>query len=834
MDPSLTFGRFEFRSASRQLLVDSQPAFLGPRALDLLSVLIDRRGQIVGREELLALVWPNVVVEENNLEVQVSALRKVLGSGAIATIPRRGYRFTLEETGAGTVAFVRNGNLPSPITSFVGRERQLAEVTTLLSRSRIVTLTGVGGIGKTRLSLQVAAAVRNQYRDGVWLVELASIRDGSLVPKTVAQALGVREEGGKTLTRTLCNHFENRHVLVVLDNCEHLLEACAQLTSAILGATAGTVIIATSREALRIGGEQVYPLAPMELPDGTASTAAAYQNETVQLFVERARRQRPAFELTAERTAAVIRLCAHLDGIPLAVELAAARMSSLSVEELCARIDDRFRLLTQGMRSSLPRQQTLRATLDWSHDLLDEKERTLFRRLAVFSGGWFIEAAEAVCAAAPLEKVDILGIVIALADKSLVLAEDDTAGTRYRMLETVREYSKHRLMEAAESEQAGARHLAYFTALAEDASAGVKSARQRACLDRLSVEHDNLRSALSHARATNPSAGLPLASALAGFWRVRGHLDEGRAWLSEFIAAEPEAAAGVRAGALAELGALIERQSDYNACEPLLEESLSLYRRSDDRGGVSKVLATMGNLARGRGRYPEAVALFAESLAVARGLGQSWEVASLLESLASVAFLQADRDKASALYDESLAIRRQLGDQRGIAQVVNGLGAVAFAQGKYAKSHALFSESLALRHELRDQHGIAQALHNLAQSMRYQGEHPRALALFRDALARQAQLGEKESLAFGLESIAYLTAHLGDSLCGARLWGAAQHLREVVGSPLPPSDVAAYADEVAEARSILADDASFEVAWRDGRAMTLDDAIRLALVEPPP
>jgi len=809
--------------------VEGHAAVLGPRAFEVLNVLIERRARIVTKEELLDLVWPNVVVEENNLQVQVSVLRKILGPGAIATIPGRGYRFTLEETGTVAPAVAHRGNLPLPITSFVGREGPLAEVTQLLSRSRLVTLVGVGGIGKTRLALQVATAVSHDYADGVWLVDLGSIRDPALVPKSVAQALGVHDEAGTSLTRTLCNHLERRRVLLVLDNCEHLLDACARLTSTILGATPGPVIIATSREALRIDGEQVYPLAPMELPDGAAGMEDAGRSEAVRLFVDRARRQRPEFELTATRATAVARLCNRLEGIPLAIELAAARLGSMSVEELGARVDDRFRLLTHGMRTSLPRHQTLRATLDWSYELLDDRERTLLRRLAVFSGGWTIEATEAVCAAAPLDPTEVLAHLTALADKSLVLPEEHAGSTRYRMLETVREYARQRLVEAVEDDAVGVRHLAYYAALAEDAAAGIKSSRQRACLERLAIEHDNVRTALNCARAADPLAGLRLASAVAGFWRVRGHVDEGRAWLSGFVASAPDAPDVDRAKALAELGTLAERLGDYAACEPLLSESLDLFRRLENAGGISKVLAVRGNLARSRGLYDAATELFTESLAIARKQADSWDIAALLESLASVAYMQADRQRASTLYDESLAIRRQLGDQRGVAQGLNGLGAIAFAQGDYSRSQALFAESLAIRRALRDQHGIAQGLHNLAQSLRYQGEHRRALALFREALAAHRQLGERENLAFGLESIANVTAQLGEPEPAARLWGAAQRVREDLGTPLPPSDAPGHSAEIAEARAALADEATFDRAWQEGRAMGLEEALRLAL-----
>ena len=442
--PSLRFGRFELRPASRRLLVDARPVALGARAFDVLQALIERRERLVTKDELLDLVWPGLVVEENNLQQQISALRKILGSDAIATIPGCGYRFTLEPTLEAVVAprlgVPAKNNLPQQASSFIGREHELSEVKRLLTQSRLLTLVGIGGIGKTRLSLRLAADMLDAYPDGVWLVEFGAIADPLLVPSSVAQALGVQERPGTQLPYALCAHLKSRHLLLVLDNCEHLVKACAELAGVLLAAAPNIRILATSREPLHVHGEQRFPLPPLSLPAPDAAPDGLARAEAVQLFVERAQLQQPAFVLTERQLPVVAELCIHLDGIPLALELAAARVHSLSIEEINTRLMDRFKLLTGGSHTALPRQQTLRATFDWSYELLAEPERAVLNRLAIFLGGFTLDAALSVASDHTIDEYAVVDLLSHLVARSLVVADTNAAGTRYRLLETTRAY----------------------------------------------------------------------------------------------------------------------------------------------------------------------------------------------------------------------------------------------------------------------------------------------------------------------------------------------------------------------------------------------------------
>src|SRR6185437_2501174 len=450
------------------------PEALGSRAVGVLAVLVRNAQTYVEKSAILDAAWPGVVVEEGNLTVQISAIRRVLaqvpgGERWIETIARRGYRFVgpvKEVTGDRNPQSARGSkrlNLPEPLTSFIGRERQLAEIKRLLPKTRLLTIVGVGGIGKTRLALQLAAEVSEAYRDGVCFVELAPLADPSLVPNAAAQVLGVRDVRGKSLPEAISVHVRNRQLLLLLDNCEHVLEASARLVDVMLTKAADLTVVATSREPLRVSGEQVYRLSPFTLPDAAASAEAMAQSEAVQLFVERARYRRPDFELTQGNARAVGNVCTRLDGIPLALELAAARVHALSIEQINERLDDRFKLLTDGSRAALPRQQTLHATLDWSHGLLSRREQIVLRRLAVFLGGFSLDAASFVASDIALRGSEVTDLLSRLVARSLVEAEIGNMGAaRYRLLETTRGYAAERLAEAGETDDIRRRHAQYL------------------------------------------------------------------------------------------------------------------------------------------------------------------------------------------------------------------------------------------------------------------------------------------------------------------------------------------------------------------------------------
>ncbi|HEV2238806.1 MAG TPA: AAA family ATPase, partial [Ktedonobacterales bacterium] len=479
-------------------------------------------------------------------------------------------------------------NLPIQLTSFIGREREVAEVTQLLATARLVTLTGSGGCGKTRLALRAGADALDRFDDGVWLVELAPLADPAHVTQAVATALGVPAEPGRPLLATLTEHLRARHLLLVLDNCEHLVAACAGLADALLHACPHLTILATSREPLVIEGEHSFHVPSLGLPEAgqTPTLARVAACEAARLLIERATAAQPDFALTERNATAVEQLCRRLDGIPLALELAAARVRALTVEQVAQRLDDRFHLLTGGSRKALPRQQTLRALIDWSHDLLTPAERTLFRRLAVFAGGWTLEAAEEVCSGDVVAPTDVLDLLARLVDKSLVLADEQQAAARYHLLETVRQYAGEKLLEAGEAESLRDRHLTCFLALAEEAHSHSGTVEQYAWARRLAAEYDNLRTALEWSRAqpSETELELRLAGAMMFAWLAFGHLSAGRAALEQALArSNPHARTQARARALAMAGQLAGMQMDVAAASALHSESVAIYRELGDK-----------------------------------------------------------------------------------------------------------------------------------------------------------------------------------------------------------------------------------------------------------
>ena len=805
MSPVYEIGPFRLDPEAGVLTHAGLPMALGARGVAVLTALVKVPNEYVRKASILDAAWPDVVVEENSLAAQISAIRRVLaktpgGEHWVETLTRRGYRFVgpvtelRDSLPKGASVERPNSNLPEQLTSFIGRERELVEIKRLLPSSRLLTVVGIGGIGKTRFALQAAAEVTAAYRDGVWLIELASINDPSLVPTLVAQVLGVQEKRGTPLTHTLCAYLKSRRLLLILDNCEHLLDACATVADTILRGAAEPTIIATSREPLHVAGEQTYPLPALSLPDPNANAEMVGRSDAVQLFVERVRKQQPGFELGGARASAIARVCIHLDGIPLALELAAARVRSLTIEEINGRLSDRFKLLTDGVRTALPRQQTLRATLDWSYDLLREVEKALLARVSVFSGGWWLDAAKQVCVCGDLDDWEALDLLTSLADKSLVVAEERNGATRYRLLETVREYARKRLWESGKEKELQGRHLAYFLALAEEAEGQLMRADQQAWLDRLDAEHDNLRSALawSSAPGGDVAGGLQLAGALWRFWFVRGYLREGRDWLARLLAAAPsKQIAAARAKALHGTSALALQQGDYPAASALCEESLAIRRKLGDRRGI----------------------------------------AASLNNLANVALMQGNRQSAGVLYEESLTIFRELRDRWGAAVSLNNLGMVAYEQDDYPSAKAHHSESLAIRRELGDKWGIAASLNNLGAVARGQGDYRSALALHRESLAIRRELGDRSVIAESLEGLADVAFALAGPSRAARIWGGAERLREEIALPLAPMDRARYNNQVAAARAAMGDDAAFNLAWQTGRATTLEEVLRYASQE---
>jgi predicted ATPase/DNA-binding CsgD family transcriptional regulator len=691
-------------------------------------------------------------------------------------------------------------NLPLQLTSFVGREREIAEARDLLAEQRLLTLTGPGGCGKTRLALKVAGDLAERFEDGVWLVELASLSDSNLVPQAIASTLEVREAPGRSQTEVVIEHLKSKKTLLVLDNCEHLIDACAALADALLRACQDLKVLATSREALDIAGEATWLLTSLSLPDSRRLPAVKElkRYEAVRLFVERAAAT-SRFELTDENAPVVARLCRRLDGMPLAIELAAARVRVLSVEQISERLDDRFRLLATNSRTTVPRHKALRATMDWSHDLLSENEQVLFRRLSVFAGGFTLEVAEQVCAGEGIERDDILDLLSRLVDRSLVVVEERGDAARYRLLETIRQYGQEKLNESTEGAAATKRHHALiFLELAEEAELYMLGPQQDTWMERLELEHDNFRAALGwFGECGEAERGLRLAGALGRFWWFRGYFTEGRAWLEELLElAEASGRTAVRAKALHALGVLIHRSADYSAgdqelARSRLEESIEIYRELGDVPRTAVVLWNLGRLSNEAG----------------------------------------DLETARSSLEESLELERRSGNERGIAQARSSLGFTALLRGEHGSARAHLEESLRVLQKLGSTEDTMRCLLFLGHLACDQRDYAAARIRFAEMTEDAALVRYRYAAPFALEAYARLAAGEGQAARALRLVGAADVLRQTIGNPLPPAFQAYLRRDLERAWRALNEEEG-AAAWQEGQAMTLEEAVAHALDEP--
>jgi predicted ATPase/DNA-binding CsgD family transcriptional regulator len=692
----------------------------------------------------------------------------------------------------------RRHNLPVDLTRFIGREAEVAAVTHLLPTTRLLTLSGSAGVGKTRLALRGAAASLDHYRDGVWLVELAPLANPVLVPKTVADALAVPEQPGRSIRDSLVDVLRPKQILLVLDNCEHLIQACAELVEALLRASPDLRVLATSRQPLHVAGETTWHVPSMAITptEGVPSAEELAHFDATRLFVERAAAALPRFAASDRNAAAIVRICTRLDGIPLAIELAAARVVVLGVDQIDERLDDRFRLLAEGSRVALPRQQTLRATVDWSFGLLSKHERVLFRRLAVFAGGWTLEAAEAVGAGDGLVGEDVLGLLAELVDKSLVIADEASGSVRYRLLETMREYGWEKVRAAGEEDLLRERHRDWYVALADEGEPHLHGGEQAAWLSRLEREHDNLRAALAWClgEERDPASGLRLAGALAWFWRLRGHLTEGRRWIDAALAA-PAVGSGInRLRALNGNGLLADGQGDLDVAAALLEEGLALGRQIGDEDGTAWALHGLARVARDRSDHERTIAVAEESLiyfAKAQDVGGS---AYSLYLLADVARDRGDTERAIALYQEGAARAQAVGDAWGGARVLFGWGNLASVQENYDQAAALYREGLVLGASLAAKWVIALCLWGLVGVLGAQGKAQRAARLYGAEQALHAELGlrpRRDPSAFA-RGVATVRAALGEGgFTALATEGGAMSLEQAVAYALAADDTEA-------------------------------------------
>jgi predicted ATPase/DNA-binding SARP family transcriptional activator/DNA-binding CsgD family transcriptional regulator len=737
-------------------------------------------------------------------------------------------------------------NLPASRTTFVGREREMVEVKRILVMTRLLTLTGPGGSGKTRLALEVARDLVGAYPDGVWLVELAPITDGGLVAQEVARALGVQERPDQPLTDALVDALSDKELLLVVDNCEHLVEATALLVDALLDSCPRLRVLATSRVSLGVGGEVLWQVSPLSVPaktgggpGGEYTIEGLMRYAAVRLFVDRAQLKLPKFELTQENARAVARVCRRLDGIPLALELATARMGALAVEQVAQRLEASLDVLKGASRTAAPRQQTLRATLDWSHNLLSEVERALFRRLSVFAGGWTLEAAEAVCSGGFIEQDDVLDLLSGLVDKSLVVAGASTGGVvRYRMLRPIRQYAQEKLVASGETDALGDRRATFFLALAEEAEPKLAGSEQRLWVERLEGEYDNMRATLSWVLERGKAElGMRLGAALWRFWHIRGYLSEGIRCMERVLASGDPEASPVRVKALEGMGWLTQGQGDTTLAEATYEEMLELSQELDDKGNIATALNSLGALALAQGDNKRARKLLEENMSVLWELEEKESAATALQRYHVLGLLgllalneEEDYARGTALWEECLALARESGESDYIGQALLNLGYTVLLQGDHERARALSEEALAFAHELGSA-GVAiipETLVNVGLAALGQGDYEYAATSFKEALIVSEEIGRKPTTINTLEGIASLAGNQGEATRSAHLWGAAEAAREVTGIALPPGERKLHGPHLASARSRLGE-AAWEEALAEGRAMSLEESAEYAL-----
>ena len=752
-------------------------------------------------------------------------------------------------------------NLPAPLTTFIGREKEQLNVIKLITKHRLVTLTGPGGVGKTRLSTKVGEQVLRDYDDGVWFVEFAPVLDPLLVPRTTAIAIGLRDDPQRPVMDMLSDYLTEKQTLIILDNCEHLLGACAQLADTLLRRCPSLKILTTSREALGILGEAMYLVPSLELPDMQQLLEKFGDYESVRLFEERAQLARMEFSLTLENASSVAKICTHLDGIPLAIELAAARVSTFSTRQIEQRLQESFRLLATGNRAALPRHQTLHAAIDWSYNLLSDAERALFGRLSVFIGGWSLEAAESVCEGDSVKSEDVLNLLEQLINKSLVIQEEAEHETRYHMLETIRQYAHERLLEATESDLLREKHLAYFVILVEKAAPELYRSNQVLWLNKLDDELDNLRMALDWALATDVESGLRLIVSARFFWEARGDMREVEGWLEQFLE-HHQAEDSLRARALviyskilsdrgvfteaqkianqsleiargisdkpAEafslwgLGASLGYQGDVRQGLPLIKQSLALYQFLGDKLGQATALDW---LSMDHNDWEHSKAYILESLRLYREVGHLSGIALCLMDLAEIMIAGGNFSSLRPLLEEALTIYRQLESQAGEANVLMFYGRLAFWQGDYSQACTYFEQSILLYEKVGASWSAWSRVH-MAYSLLRQGDVVQARETFELSLQQFEKAGYINGLIFTIEGFASWHVNQGQAEHATQLFAWADIMREKMDDDRPPVEQESVERDLAIIRSHL-DDIVFEKAYQTGRTMTTEQAIAL-------
>jgi predicted ATPase/DNA-binding SARP family transcriptional activator len=766
-------------------------------------------------------------------------------------------------------------NLPLPLSKLIGRDETLTQIVQQLGETdcRLLTLIGVGGIGKTRLGLHAAAMAIDQYPDGVWLVELASFNEAELLPDEIADIFGVSAQearSGVGVMDILIDFLKEKTLLLVLDNCEHLIEACASFADSLLNGCPNVKILATSREALGIYQENILPVSPLSLPPPESPMERLERYSAIQLFLERAANVQPGFHLTEDNRAALADICWQLEGIPLAIELAAARVRVISLDQIATRLQDRFRLLTGGPRTALPRHQTLQATMDWSYGLLPHLERTLLRRLSVFSGGWTLKAAEEVAGHKDISKQEVLDLISNLVDKSLVLVEDRGLKVRYRMLETVRQYGLRMLSEEGELEEARQRHADYFVLLAEQADEELRDARQVEAVEVLDSEHDNLRGALRW--ATNNSKknmALRLVGALGWYWFMRGHWKESWRWFHQANDLESGCDPIIRAKAICRAGGLQIIRGNLIGTVELVEEAMDICREFGDEEGLAWSLSLMGQSKTWADKdFDQAMPYFSESVERFRSIGNDWGVAFTMPFIGQVLEFLEDYEQSVSLQKEGISIFERLGDKWNQsyslylfgnsairygdihlaewayeqslvmsssikdkvmhAHALKGLGQLALQKDDRELMETINLEALEALQKIGDENCTAFVLRCLSEVSQRKGDYAKSSELLGQSLQIYQKLGQADKIAFLLDRFAALAATAGKKERAAKLLGVSSHLEGERGMLYP----AQYKDERKELTNSLREmlgEKDFETLFQEGASMSLEDAVSYAL-----
>ncbi len=678
-------------------------------------------------------------------------------------------------------------NLPIPVTTFLGREQELARLIEEIAKHRLVTLVGPGGIGKTRLAFEAARSLVGRYADGVWMVGLSGLDDGELVPQSVAAALGIELDERAEPEQAVADALRDRELLLLLDNCEHLIDACASLVQRLLHTCSGLSIMTTSREALRVRGERRWPVTPLPLPSTSDSLPKIARNDAVRLFVDRVRWHQTDFSVAEANAPSICQICRRLDGIPLALELAAARADVLTPRQLTERLEHTLDLLTGGDRTATPRQQTLRGALDWSYQLLSGEEQLLFRRLAIFAGGWTLEMAESVCSDDGIAANDVVRLLAQLGEKSLLQVDLSGDEARYRLLEPVRQFASERLHASGEVEILQERHARCCLALAEEAEPNLTGPNQAIWLNRVASEQDNLRAALVFFDASGDrGSALRLAGALGRFWWTQGYIAEGQRWLSRTLEATKGEYGAERMKAVNAAFTMAHRRGEYAVARSLAHECLMLAQQHDDRAGVGWALTQLGMVAAETGGDQQ------------------------------------------ALLEQSLEIFREVGDTRGTAEVLNMLGEIKRTQGDDHIAAQLYEESLTLWQDLGDEQYISTVLHNLGRVAGHQGDFRQAASLLLDSLTGFQNLHINNGVALCLRGLAGVAVELDRLEVAARFLGAAEAISESTGVVEDSADRAQTQSAVAAAQAGL-EEAQFAASWTAGKALSMEAAIRDAV-----